>query len=114
MKTSTFTDQVALSYLTLVILRKSVAALTAVSPAAVSVESASNLTISLFQWAYFVPGAVLLWNSAERTTTFVDSGHLTVAIPASDLVQSGTVTLVTNNPGSSNSNSVTLTVNWIR
>jgi hypothetical protein len=28
-----------------------------------------------------VPGAVLLWNRAERSTTFVDSAHLTVATP---------------------------------
>ena len=29
----------------------------------------------------FVPGAVLKWNGAERTPTYVDSSHLTVAIP---------------------------------
>ena len=59
----------------------------------------------------FVPGAVLKWNGAERTTTFVDSSHLTVAIPKADLTQAGTATLVVNNPGSSDSSSISFTVN---
>lgn len=38
---------------------------------------------------------------AERTTSFVDSSHLTVAMPpASELSQPGTATLVGKNPGS--------------
>jgi trimeric autotransporter adhesin len=52
----------------------------------------------------------VLWNNHERTTTFVDSSHLTVAIPASDLAQAGTATVVVNNPGSSNSGSVSFTI----
>jgi len=56
--------------------------LTSVSPT--SAGAGSNITLSV-TGSRFVPGAVLLWNGAERTTTFVDSSHLTVAIPASDL-----------------------------
>jgi uncharacterized repeat protein (TIGR01451 family) len=59
----------------------------------------------------FVPGAAVLWNGAERTTTFVDATHLTVAIPASDLSHAGTATLVVNNPGSSNSGSIAFSIN---
>lgn len=59
----------------------------------------------------FIPGAVVTWNGAERTTTFVDSSDLTVAIPASDLSQSGTATLTVNNPGSSASNSISFAIN---
>ena len=47
----------------------------------------------------------------QRTTTFVDSSHLTVAIPAADVTQAGTATLVVNNPGSVNSSSISFTIN---
>ena len=39
------------------------------------------------------------WNGAYRTTTFVDAGHLTVAIPASDLATAGSATITVANPG---------------
>jgi hypothetical protein len=54
---------------------------------------------------------VVRWNGAERTTTFVDSTHLTVAIPESDLSQHGSATLDANNPGSGNSNSISFLIN---
>jgi hypothetical protein len=86
------------------------AVLTSVSPSSTAAGAGVNLMLSV-TGSNFVPGAVLLWNGGERTTTYVDSGHLTVAIPASDLAPSGTATLVINNPGSSNSNSVSFTIN---
>jgi len=55
----------------------------------------------------FVPGAVLKWKREERTTIFVDSSILQVAIPAAD----GMATLVVNDPGSSDSSSVSSTIN---
>lgn len=58
----------------------------------------------------FLPGATVFWNGSARTTNFVDSGDLTVAIPASDLPSAATVTLTAQNPGSPASGSVTLTV----
>jgi hypothetical protein len=69
-----------------------------------------NLTITV-TGSNLVPGAVLLWNGTERTTTFVDSSHLMVSVPASDVSHAGTATLVVNNPGSSNSSSISFTVN---
>ena len=85
-------------------------ALTSVSPASATAGS-GNLMLTVVG-SGFVPGAVVRWNAAERTTTFVDSTHLTVAIPASDLVQSTSATLLdANNPGSGNSNSVSFPIN---
>jgi len=82
--------------------------LTSTSPASATAGS-GNLILTV-NGSNFVPGAVLLWNSNERTTTFVDSSHLSVAIPASDLAQAGSATLVVNNPGSSNSGSLSFTI----
>ncbi len=58
----------------------------------------------------FMPGAVVLWNGSARTTTFIDSGHLKAAIPASDVAAAATIALTADNPGSSSSNSITVTV----
>src|SRR5260221_14105942 len=45
--------------------------------------------------------AVVNWNGVAQTsnTTFISSNQLTVAIPASAVVTSGTVTLTVTNPG---------------
>ncbi|KAA6457573.1 transcription factor [Acidobacteria bacterium AB60] len=59
----------------------------------------------------FVPGAAVTWNGSYRTTTVVDSGHITVAIPASDIALSGSVSVIAVNPGSSPSNTITVTIN---
>ena len=83
--------------------------LASVSPSSVTAGSGNlNITVT---GSKFVPGAVLLWNGAERTTTFVDSSHLTIAIPASDISHSGSATLVVNNPSAPNSGAITFTIN---
>ena len=46
----------------------------------------------------FVNGAVVQWNGAARTTTFVNSTRLTAAIPASDIATAGTVQITVLNP----------------
>jgi uncharacterized repeat protein (TIGR01451 family) len=58
----------------------------------------------------FLPGAVVLWNGSPRTTTFVDDAHLQVAIAAADLASAQTITLASQNPGSGNSNNLTVTI----
>jgi hypothetical protein len=58
----------------------------------------------------FVPGAVVLWNGSERTTSYIDSTHLQFAVPAADVATSGTVTLSATNPGSSASNTISVSV----
>lgn len=83
--------------------------LVSVSPASAA-AGGGNFTLTV-TGSGFVPGAVLKWNGAERTTTFVDSSHLTVAIPKADLTHAGTATVVVNNPGSSDSSSISFTVN---
>ncbi len=47
----------------------------------------------------FVSGSTVRWNGANRTTTFVNSSQLTAAIPASDIVTSGTASITVQNPG---------------
>ncbi|HZY61398.1 MAG TPA: DUF11 domain-containing protein, partial [Edaphobacter sp.] len=58
----------------------------------------------------FLPGAVVLWNGSARITTYLDSTHLQVAIPAADLATAKTVTVTSQNPGSGASNSLTITI----
>ncbi len=61
----------------------------------------------------FAPNSVLRWNGMNRITSFVDTGHLTVTIPASDLAAAGTaqVTVFTPTPGGGTSNALPFTVN---
>jgi hypothetical protein len=58
----------------------------------------------------FIPGAVVLWNGSQRTTTFTDSEHLQVAVPAADIANAQTVTLTAQNPSSATSNSIMISV----
>ena len=58
----------------------------------------------------FLPGATVLWNGSPRTTTFVDSAHLTVAIAAADVQTAGSFTVSAQNPGSAASGTITVTV----
>jgi hypothetical protein len=47
----------------------------------------------------FNSNAVVNWNSAAQTTTYVTGSQLTVSIPASDITSSGTVEVTVTNPG---------------
>jgi len=46
----------------------------------------------------FVPGSVAQWNGSPRSTVFVNSGQLRVAVPASDLTTPQTVNIQVVNP----------------
>ena len=46
----------------------------------------------------FVPGSVALWNGSQRTTVFVNSRKLQMAIPAADLVQPAVNKVRVSNP----------------
>ncbi len=48
--------------------------------------------------ADFVSAAVVRWNDADRTTTFVSTTQLTAAIPAADVAATGTVIITVFNP----------------
>lgn len=57
-----------------------------------------------------LPGATVLWNGAARTTNYVSATQLTVDIPASDVASATTATLSCQNPGSTASNTLSVTV----
>jgi len=67
-------------------------------------------TVLTLTGTHFVPGVAVTWNGDYRTTTIVDSTHVTVAIPASDLANTGSASLVATNPGASASNTLTVTI----
>jgi hypothetical protein len=52
-----------------------------------------------------------MWNGAYRTTTLLDATHITVDIPAADLVSPGTASIAAANPGSATSTTVTAIIN---
>ena len=87
-----------------------VPAISILSPATAAVGGANFvLTVTGSQ---FVPGAVVQWNGVNRTTQFVDSGTLSVDIPASDVAVAGTakVRVVNPAPGGGPSPALTLPV----
>lgn len=84
------------------------ASLTASSVSTIA-QGTANTTITL-TGSNFIPGVSVTWNGSYRTTTIVDTTHVTVAIPASDLASAGTASLVATNPGASASGALTITV----
>jgi hypothetical protein len=85
--------------------------LSALMPASATISGpAFTLTVT---GANFVPGAVVQWNGASHTTTFVSDTQLTAAIPAADLAQAGTVAVTVMNPapGGGSSNALAFAVN---
>ena len=58
-----------------------------------------------------VAGATVNWNGSPRTTTRIDTTHLSVAIPASDLAAAGTASITITNPATVASNAVSFTIN---
>jgi hypothetical protein len=58
-----------------------------------------------------VAGATVNWNGSPRTTTRIDTTHLSVAIPASDLAAAGTASITITNPATVASNAVSFAIN---
>ena len=87
------------------------AAATLTASSAASIPHGSGNTLITFTGTNFLPGVAVTWNGSYRTTTVVDSAHVTVAIPASDLATDSTGTVVATNPGGIGSNSLTIAVN---
>jgi YVTN family beta-propeller protein len=78
--------------------------LTSISPSsAVGGGPAFTLTVN---GSNFVSGSVVEWGGAARTTTFISSTQLTAAIPSTDLLVSGTVSVLVFNPLPGGGNSV--------
>jgi hypothetical protein len=63
--------------------------------------------------ANFVPGAVVRWNGANRTTTYVSSTQVNASITAADIASAGTasVTVFNPTPGGGTSNAQSFVVN---
>jgi hypothetical protein len=73
-------------------------------------HGSNNVTLTL-TGSHFLPGVAATWNGAYRTTTIVDSTHVKIAIPASDLSTAGTASIVATNPGAPASNALQITIN---
>ena len=58
----------------------------------------------------FVPGVAVTWNGSYRTTTIISPTQVTVAIPACDLVTTGTLSIAAVNQGAPASNVINLTI----
>ena len=86
-----------------------VPALTSLAPTSTPAGGAAfTLTVN---GSNFVGTSQVHWNGAARTTTVVNAGQVTAAIPASDIVTQGSaqVTVVNPAPGGGTSNALTLT-----
>ncbi|MGB6745293.1 MAG: DUF11 domain-containing protein, partial [Terracidiphilus sp.] len=81
------------------------------SSSASSIAHGSGNTTLTLTGSNFLPGVAVTWNGSYRTTTVVDATHVTVAIPASDLANTGTGSLVAANPGAPASSTLTVTIN---
>jgi hypothetical protein len=75
-----------------------------------SITHASGNTLLTLTGSNLLPGVAVTWNGSYRTTTLVDSTHLTVAIPASDLAIAGPASLVATNPGAPGSNTLQISI----
>ncbi len=80
------------------------------SSASTIAHGSGNTTLTL-TGSNFLPGVAVTWNGSYRTTTIIDSAHVTVAIPASDLAAAGTASVVATNPGAPASSSLQITIN---
>jgi len=79
-----------------------------ISPASVSVGGAAfTLTLT---GSGFIAGSVVRVNGASRTTTFVNGTQLTAAIPATDVVSTGTLSVSVANPAPGGGTSATLSL----
>jgi hypothetical protein len=81
------------------------------SSSATAITHGAGNTVLTLTGSSFVPGVAVTWNGSYRTTTIVDATHVTVFIPATDLANSGTGSLVATNPGASASSTLTITIN---
>lgn len=77
------------------------------------VKSPGSNTWVTVSGSNFIPASVAFWNNSARTTVFVDSQHLRVAIPAADLSKPKKAKIYVSNPppGGGDSAALTFTVN---
>lgn len=68
-----------------------------------------NLTLTI-TGSNFLPGVAVQWNGSYRTTTLVDSTHVQVSIPATDLAAIGTASITAINPGALASSAINFSI----
>jgi trimeric autotransporter adhesin len=84
---------------------------------AAAINTASSLThgagnvLLTITGSNFLPGVAVTWNGSYRTTTVISPTQVTVAIPASDLANAGSASVVATNPGAPASSALTITIN---
>ena len=83
----------------------------AVLTSSAALTHGSGNTMLTLTGANFQPGVAVTWNGSYRTTAVVDAAHVTVAIPASDLTNAGTASVVATNPSAPASNALQVTIN---
>jgi hypothetical protein len=79
----------------------SMPAIANLSPGSVNAgDAAFMLTVN---GSNFASNAVVSWNNAIQTTTFVNGGQLTVAVPATAVANAGMVKVTVTNPATTGS-----------
>ena len=82
--------------------------LTSVGTGTVAVGS-GNQTITV-KGSSFLPGVSVIWNGIVHDTTYVDINTLTLAVGAAEVNAAATVSVTCRNPGSADSNAVSVTI----
>ena len=80
-------------------------------PAPLTFQHGSANTVVTITGSNFQPGIAATWNGVYRTTLYLDSTHLSIDVPATDLVSVGSATLSLTNPGSPPSAPATVSIN---
>jgi len=91
------------------LLNANAAAVLTGSSASTIARGTSNTLLTL-TGSNFIPGIAVYWNGSYRTTTIVDATHVSIAVPASDLVTTGTASVTAVNPGAVASSVLTITI----
>lgn len=87
------------------------AAASLIASSSTRIAHGSGNTMLTLTGSNFLPGAAVTWNGSYRTTTILDATHVAVAIPASDLEQTGAGAVIATNPGAAASNALQITIN---
>lgn len=65
-----------------------------------ALQHGSGNTVLTLSGSNFLPGVAAFWNGSYRTTTLMDSTHITIDVPYNDQLSPGSATITCSNPGS--------------
>jgi uncharacterized repeat protein (TIGR03803 family) len=82
--------------------------LTAIGPTW-AYSGSGSLTLTV-EGVNFAPGALVEWNGAALSTTFVSGTQLTATVPSADLTSTGTALVAVSNPSGLNSTNALFTI----